>query len=162
MLPPSPSGVSSGMEWCHLGLCVYLALTQRPNTTSITPLYYPSLDSVALFPSQKLPHQQPTKYTLHPSLSTYQQWRRNPSFGRGERGISHLCSSQPGHKCRESFTNWCLRMIGRKKRSLLLCFVHICVACCSQPLLTTYMSYIMQLGSSRLHFNTLLSTAAHS
>lgn len=71
MLPPSPSGVSSGMEWCHLGLCVYLALTQRPNTTSITPLYYPSLDSVALFPSQKLPHQQPSKYTLHPSLSTY-------------------------------------------------------------------------------------------
>lgn len=149
MLPPSPSGVSSGMEWCHLRLCVYLALTQRPNTTSITPLYYPSLDSVALFPSQKLPHQQPSKYTLHPSLSTYQQWRRNPSFGRGERGISHLCSSQPGHKCRESFTNWCLRMIGRKKRSLPLCFcvwigvfcAYLCCVLLSTPSNNIYILY---------------------
>lgn len=150
MLPPSPSGVSSRMEWCHLSLCVYLALTQRPNTTSITPLYYPSLDSVALFPSQKLPHQQPSKYTRHPSLSTYQQWRRNPSFGRGERGISHLCSSQPGPKCRESFTNWCLRMIGRKKRSLLLRFcvwigggfcAYLCCVLLSTPPNNIYILY---------------------
>lgn len=39
-------------------------------------------------------------------------------------GISCLSSSQRGLKCRESFTNWCLTMIGRKKRGLLPC---VCV-----------------------------------
>lgn len=165
MLPPSPSGVSTGMAWCHLSVSVYLehthTHTQRPNTTSITSLYCPSLDSVALFPSQKLPHQQPSKYTLHPSLSTHQQWRRNPSFGRGERGISCLSSSQHGCKWRESFTNWCLRMMGRKKRGLLPCvcvksfLVHICVCCCYLLLA----SYTSLLCSSYCH---LLSAAASS
>lgn len=112
-------------------VCVYLAHTHRPNTTSITSLRYPSLDSVVLFPSQKLPQQQPSKDTLHPSLSTHQQWRRNPSFGRADRGISCLSSSQRGHTWRESFTNWCLEWLVERKVCFRVCvrsiLVHICL-----------------------------------
>lgn len=63
----------------------------------------------------KLPHQQPSTYTPHPSLSTQWQWGRNPSFGRGERGISSLSSSQRGNNCRESFTNWPLNLLKRQR-----------------------------------------------
>lgn len=45
-----------------------------------------------------------------------------------ERGISCLSSSQRGHKCCESFTNWCLRMVGRKKRGVCVCVLH-CFLC---------------------------------
>lgn len=54
-------------ERCHdvTSLCVCLCVqckhthTDKPNITSATSHHYPSSDSIALFPSQKLPHQQP-------------------------------------------------------------------------------------------------------
>lgn len=115
-------------EWCHdvTPLCAYVCVQHvyhkwththihRANTTSATSLHYPSLDSVALFPSQNYHISSPSKYTPHPSLSTQRQWGRNPSFGRGERGISSLASSQRGNNCRESFTNWPLNLLKRQR-----------------------------------------------
>lgn len=123
MLPPSPSGVSRGMVMMSpqcVCVCVYLAHTQTKHYLHYFPLL-PFFRQRGIVSKPKITTSaalqiHPASFSLNP-----QQWRRNPSFGRGERGISCLSSSQRGHKCRESFTNWCLTMIGRKKRGLLLC-----------------------------------------
>lgn len=125
MLPPSSSVDLRVMPWCHLTLCVCVCVQHVPRLNTRTHTqgkhyrrYFPPLPFFrqrCIVSEPKLPHQQPSKYTPHPSLSTQRQWGRNPSFGRGERGISSFSSSQRGHNCRESFTNWPLNLLNQQR-----------------------------------------------
>lgn len=98
----------------HGNTCTHIH-THSTNTTSITSLHYPSLDSVALFLSQNY-HISGPPNTPHILCSQpIHNEQRNPSFGREEKGISSLSSSQRGNNCRESFTNWPLNLVNRQR-----------------------------------------------
>ena len=130
MLPPSSSVAFRVMPWCHLTVCVCVCVcvcvwVYHMWTHTLTHTqgkhylhYFPPLPLFrqrCIVSEPKLPHQQPSKYTPHPSLSTPRQWGRNPSFGRAERGISSPSSSQRGNNCRESFTNWPPNLLNRQR-----------------------------------------------
>lgn len=155
LLHLEPSVAFGAMPWCHLNVSVCITCERAhththgiKNTSSATSLQNPFFTQRSIVSEPKLPHQQHSKYTPHPSLPTWRQWERNPSFGRGETGISSLPSSQRGNNRRESFTN-CLLIFWNgwnkvservreaenendTKRERLMCLCLFFIVCCLQ------------------------------